>query len=204
MAKHGKERIIAAAFELFLKHGFKGVSLKDIIQSTGLSKGAIYHHFSSKREIYVAAVDEYYLKILQNIDLDDENENFKDRIRSRFQFACQLFDYVEQTGNDGIQYPIRSFFIFQLESERDEELRAVIKKNLVNYRNKVQAIIQSAIAKGEISVQLTSQVIAEQILSMIEGIAIHHSTLEKDSMAFLQKKYNQLIGSYLDLISNKI
>ena len=40
------------ASKLFLEKGYEKTSLQDIIRETGLSKGAIYHHFSSKEAIF--------------------------------------------------------------------------------------------------------------------------------------------------------
>ncbi len=38
--------------QAFLEKGYEKTSLQDIIRETGLSKGAIYHHFSSKEAIF--------------------------------------------------------------------------------------------------------------------------------------------------------
>ena len=45
------ERILAEAARLFLQKGFEKTSMQDIMDATGLSKGAIYHHFASKEDI---------------------------------------------------------------------------------------------------------------------------------------------------------
>lgn len=53
--KHPEETvnlILDAASKLFIEKGYDGTSLQDIINETKLSKGAIYHHFSSKEEIF--------------------------------------------------------------------------------------------------------------------------------------------------------
>lgn len=46
--------ILDAATRLFTKKGYDATSLQDIINDTNLSKGAIYHHFASKEEIFEA------------------------------------------------------------------------------------------------------------------------------------------------------
>ena len=45
------ERILEEASRLFLQKGFEKTSMQDIMDATGLSKGAIYHHFASKEDI---------------------------------------------------------------------------------------------------------------------------------------------------------
>ena len=46
--------ILDVATHLFVEKGYDATSLQDIINETNLSKGAIYHHFSSKEEIFEA------------------------------------------------------------------------------------------------------------------------------------------------------
>lgn len=45
--------ILNTSEKLFLEKGYDKTSLQDIINETKLSKGAIYHHFSSKEDIFV-------------------------------------------------------------------------------------------------------------------------------------------------------
>ncbi|MBP5624221.1 MAG: helix-turn-helix transcriptional regulator, partial [Lachnospiraceae bacterium] len=47
-----KTAIIRAAGELFAMKGFKDVTMTDICDSTGLSRGGLYRHFSSTEEIF--------------------------------------------------------------------------------------------------------------------------------------------------------
>ena len=53
-----QERIIKAATELFTSQGYDKTSMQDIIDATGgLSKGAVYHHFRSKEDLFDAVAD---------------------------------------------------------------------------------------------------------------------------------------------------
>ena len=53
-----QERIIKAATELFTSQGYDKTSMQDIIEATGgLSKGAIYHHFRSKEDLFDSVTD---------------------------------------------------------------------------------------------------------------------------------------------------
>lgn len=45
--------ILDVASKLFSKKGYDNTSLQDIIDETKLSKGAIYHHFKSKEDIFM-------------------------------------------------------------------------------------------------------------------------------------------------------
>ena len=52
--------ILKVALQLFMENGYKGTSYQDLIKKTGLSKGAIYHHFKSKEDILTAVFEFMY------------------------------------------------------------------------------------------------------------------------------------------------
>ena len=203
MAKQGKERIITAAFQLFLEKGYKGVSLKDIITATQLSKGAIYHHFESKYAIYLAAVEEHFFKILAEDLPTGGNLNIRQKIRQWFEYFVSQIDFVEKSGDMGIPFPIRKFFIFQLESEQDAFILERVQEVMDYYRQEMTKLIQTAIDEGEIDSLLAANVLAQQIMYMIEGIMVHHSSVEKNCKAYLMTKYDEVIDKYLDLLMTK-
>jgi AcrR family transcriptional regulator len=50
-------RILAAARELFVERGYAGTSVRDLAEHLGMTKGALYYHFSSKEELLYALVE---------------------------------------------------------------------------------------------------------------------------------------------------
>ena len=50
-----RERIVAEAASLFNQRGFEGGSMSELMAATGLEKGGIYRHFSSKQELAAEA-----------------------------------------------------------------------------------------------------------------------------------------------------
>lgn len=54
MANNTRERIIEAALEIFSRDGYAGTGVKDIADSVGIVKSALYRHFGSKEDIWVA------------------------------------------------------------------------------------------------------------------------------------------------------
>ena len=51
-AARTKERIREAAYGLFAEKGFKEVTMTDICEKTGLSRGGLYRHYSGTGEIF--------------------------------------------------------------------------------------------------------------------------------------------------------
>ena len=57
MAGNTKERITEAALELFAHSGYSGTSMSDIAQRLGITKGALYKHYTSKQGILDSIVE---------------------------------------------------------------------------------------------------------------------------------------------------
>jgi AcrR family transcriptional regulator len=55
-----KAEIIQAAYQLFLKNGYHGTSMRQIAQSAEIALGGIYNHFNSKEEIFVAVIQDFH------------------------------------------------------------------------------------------------------------------------------------------------
>ena len=57
MAGNTKERILEIALELFAQSGYLGTSMSDIAKQLGITKGALYKHYTSKQEILNSIVE---------------------------------------------------------------------------------------------------------------------------------------------------
>ena len=53
-----RESLIAAARSLFAAHGFADVALETIVRAAGVTRGALYHHFPDKTELFAAAFEQ--------------------------------------------------------------------------------------------------------------------------------------------------
>lgn len=51
-----RERLLNTAADMFSEQGYAGVSMREIARMMGITQAAIYHHFPSKDDLYVAAV----------------------------------------------------------------------------------------------------------------------------------------------------
>lgn len=77
-----KQKITTTATVLFSQKGFENTTMMDIMKSTGLSKGALYHHFNSKQEImeYIIAQRKEAIKILFERLVENRDLNSVEKI----------------------------------------------------------------------------------------------------------------------------
>ncbi|MCR4925334.1 MAG: TetR/AcrR family transcriptional regulator [Clostridiales bacterium] len=65
-----REMILKTSYPLFAKDGFNKVTMKAVCEASGLSRGGLYSHFSSTKEIFEA--------ILENLNEKDEMNFYKE------------------------------------------------------------------------------------------------------------------------------
>lgn len=65
-----RQRILEAAFMEMYRKGFQGMRLDEVLATTGLTKGALYHHFPNKQALGYAVVDEVILATVDAIWLE--------------------------------------------------------------------------------------------------------------------------------------
>ena len=63
----GRQCILDQAQQLFFAHGYHGVSIREIVQSCGLSNAALYYHFGSKQNLYVEVIRQFVASVVQPV-----------------------------------------------------------------------------------------------------------------------------------------
>lgn len=53
-----RSRLLDAAADLFQKRGYQATSIKDVMEATGVSGGALHHHFPTKRLLALAVIQD--------------------------------------------------------------------------------------------------------------------------------------------------
>lgn len=67
-----RQRLLAAACELFGTRGYDGVSLRDIEDRSGVNRGLIAYHFGAKDDLWKAAVDFYFTEYVEEMKAQRE------------------------------------------------------------------------------------------------------------------------------------
>src|ERR1700733_12287314 len=55
-----RDRILDAATQVFLRHGFRRSSIEQAAEAAGLTRQALYHHFKSKEALFRAVIELLY------------------------------------------------------------------------------------------------------------------------------------------------
>jgi AcrR family transcriptional regulator len=62
-----RRALIEAGRELFAERGYVAVAAEEIVQAAGVTRGALYHHFAGKRELFEAVYEEVEARLAERI-----------------------------------------------------------------------------------------------------------------------------------------
>ena len=97
--KHEKqERIINAAIKEFAKKGYKNATTDEIVKEANISKGALFHYFNSKKDLFLFLYDRT-LEILMNEFFGKINLDEKDVLKRLRQVLSIEFMLVNKSPN---------------------------------------------------------------------------------------------------------
>lgn len=169
-----KDKLLQVAFREFLMHTYKDVTLKHLVMELGVTKGAFYHHFSSKNDVFIQVVDAY-LSGFDDLFSRDYNPEMK-LVENLMVFIEESIRRMHDIFRDiGEDVGMVNFYGFMLEAfkyypdfkEKVTELQK--QKELVCYVN----YINEAKRYKEIRILVDSLLLAEMIRNLIDGIAFN-------------------------------
>lgn len=168
-----KERILSEATKLFHQKGFGATSVNDLMSATGIKKGSLYFHFSSKEEIGLAVLEQAKDSFTHYMDTNLVGETpseclihyfeavFRNHELSNFSKGC-LF------GNTALEV-----------SESNEGYSKIVESLFAEWIVRIEDVVSDAQKQGQVRNDLDANVLAYHIVSTIEG-GIMLSKLTKD------------------------
>ena len=77
-----KNQILNAAFEVFVKKGYAKTTMDDIVLASKLSKGALYHYYGSKKELFLSLIDHWEIYTFKDFyDKKSQDKKASDILR---------------------------------------------------------------------------------------------------------------------------
>ena len=89
-----RERIVATARRLFAASGYEGTSTETVLQESGVSRGALYHHFDNKEALFAAVLEAVEVDIAAETaraaaNITDPAEALRAGFDAFLQMACE-------------------------------------------------------------------------------------------------------------------
>jgi len=183
-----RQEIIRKAAPIFNQRGYDGAALSDLMWATGLEKGGIYRHFSSKQALAAAAFDYAWGEAFDARIHDlDTISNTVDRLKQL------VANFVERRGTIPGGCPLLNTAIDT--DDGNSVLRERARRALRGWRSYVVSIISAGIKAREIRPRVDAKKVASLIISSLEG-AIMLYRLERNEGAL--RAVQAHLNSYLE------
>jgi len=183
--------VIAASFELFNRNGYNNTSMDDITRATGVKKGNLYFHFSSKEDLGVEVLDtarrEYFSYLRSSLKSESPSENIKNLLEAVFRFHRKKnFEGGCIFGNFALEM-----------SDLSDRLSCVVRGVFDEWVLLMEELLVAAEKKGEIKLFTPPDITARHIVAVIEG-GIMMSRLSKKG-----RELRECIDSVLAMLDIK-
>ena len=153
-----REQILEAAQACFGNAGFHKTKMDDIVHASGLSKGALYWHFKSKEEIFLALFDQFEREIFAAWDQVTEGPTL-DILRIESEIVLKAL-----TGDPSLVEMWSEFLKHPLARER---FAAVYEHS----RKRLARTVMKGIERGEV-VRCEPNHVAATLTAVIEGLLL--------------------------------
>ena len=126
MAKDTKERILAAALDMFSQTGYAGTNIREMTASLGLVKSSMYKHYSSKEEIWNSLLDSMIVYYDERFGSPEHLPPAPDSLEGLVTMTMQMVDFTVHDEN-----VIKTRKLLTIEQFRDERARDLATKHFL-------------------------------------------------------------------------
>ncbi len=170
-----RQRIIEQAAPLFNRGGLAGCSTQDILDATGLKKGGLYRHFSSKQELAAECL-KYSLALV--FQARSGNADHIPNAIDKLHYLVDRFVSTPSPLKGGC--PLMNAAVDS--DDGDPQLRRISQAALRAWRSRLLQILKDGIERGEVARGTDPVRIANNVIAILEG-SLLISRLERTSSA---------------------
>jgi TetR/AcrR family transcriptional repressor of nem operon len=195
-----RKRILDAAQEMILDHGFAGVSVDQLIQSLGLTKGAFFHHFKNKNDLARSLIRRYADEGIQFFS--DSLSRAKKLSNDPLQQLLIIIGLYEEMFEDLTEpYPgcLLASYVYELQ-QFDEETRAIVNEEFILSRTELTKLIREVMEKYPPHREVDPVSLADGFMSVFEGAFVLSKSLGEADVTIKQLRHYK---SYIELLFDK-
>lgn len=157
-----KAQILDAALRILVQKGYDSSRIDDIVKESGMSKGAIYWYYKSKKEVYLALVDHWVHRYSVTLNhIVEEKRPAADELKDLFNF------FIAQYESDTVVF--KALLEFWSLAGRDEDFHQKLQLVYSDFLYLIQKILELGKKSGEFKdIDITATALS--IMINIEGM----------------------------------
>ena len=189
-----RDTIIETAFLLFLKKGYKAVTLTDLERAVGMTRGTFYYHFLNKEEVLKEGVTRYYRML--NCRRAEEIGRVHS-LREFIDLTIHNLLEIENYGAKRFDSDIPEILCLSLMVEVISlypEFKQMVSNTKISWMSKLEGVILEAKKNKEIRDDVDTSILAKNLLNISVGL-IHYVVMHQDkayALSSVRYQYEQL------------
>jgi TetR/AcrR family transcriptional repressor of nem operon len=192
-----RDRILDAALDLVLKRGYAGMSLDNAIQRVGITKGAFFYHFKSKKDLAMALLrrfDEADKAVLQ-ASRERAEKLSRDPLQQLLIFVGLFEEMFEGLSEP---YPGCLFASYTNELQQfDAGTRELIRESFLTWRGYFRQQLDAVMQKYPPRIDVDAESLADSFSVVIEGAFVLSKSLDEPDVVARQLRQ---FRNYLELL----
>lgn len=196
-----REAILKESFKLFLSKGYEAVSLKDIERAAKVTRGAIFHHFSNKEDLFKHVANQFIFIFLKDVDYGEEYLSSPTPLKDFIDKCLSIIEARMENFLQGVDADITSAsfmgFILYLKDHYEtwgEKIRIYEEKKVQSWSN----IINLSKRKGEIRPETETTLLAETFHNLYLGLSFKGAMMDKLSISILRRQWEYIYEQQLE------
>lgn len=167
MAQDTKRQLLEHGMAMLLRHGYHDLGLTALLDAAGIPKGSFYHHFTSKEDFALQAIDLYMEEVHAGLDhcLGDSSLPPLQRVRRFFELS------EEKYRGEGYLGCMLGGLGQELSGISDV-FRRKVEWCFLTIANRIAATLAEAVAGGTLPASTNTQAMAELLINCWEGAAL--------------------------------
>ncbi len=166
-----RAEILAAARRCFVRDGFHGTSMQDLLAEVGLSSGAVYRYFPGKRDMILAIAEDNLAEVTGEVRRMAAAETAV----SIGELLARIFQVIKARHEEDGFAAIA--LLVWAESLRDPTLAERIKEALVDVAAELAIIVRKRQESGALPADALADQLTQVIVATVPGYILQLATL---------------------------
>ncbi len=162
-ARETREKLLESALDIMSAKPFASVSMNEIAEKVGLSKGAVYWHFKNKNDVLITLIESLGLYIEEEMEKDSRNLATFDDIRLYFKKRMEKSLHLDPRFK-------KLNMLMERRQEWSEDVREKVMAILSGTLNHERVMLENLIIKSQKEGTIRGDISSEELSSLFGAI----------------------------------
>ena len=160
-------QITRAAYEIIAKNGYENITVQDIADHAGFSKGIVYYYFKSKDDVMVSLFNSIIGVIDSRFaEVRSQNPDPRQQLENVIRISLDII-------NEHIEF-YRVIMVFWTHVHHKEFMREINAKLFSHWRREIEKILKLGVDRGVFAPGLAVSLTASAIIARVLGISLQY------------------------------